>query len=278
MAHTVEHRAHDLTCLDNVKGLSLNTGGQENDEVSITLTDSFFHGEILNEDCVPGADCFCEDKFAFMSFANNNALKALMPTTSSALPIYKSHGEGNWGGTIKVEKCTFKNFMGLSRCGATHRAMGRLVSGSDKIPPHFFNNIKFIDTDDKGFVFLDKPSPGWANVKDCGNFPCTAPNNLIFSFKSTTYKGSMPAFAYRDFTLVPDDETVGGTYPGCSHMREGQAYACRTNNIGMLMFENLDDDAWDRAIQPIYIVNEKTGFNNTINAMMDHIWDTFYTG
>lgn len=88
----------------------------------------------------------------------------------------------------------------------------------------------------------------------------------------------MPAFAYRDFTLVPDDETVGGTYPGCSHMKEGQAFACRTNNIGMLMFENLDDDAWDRAIQPIFLVNEKTGFNNTLNAMMDHIWDTFYTG
>jgi hypothetical protein len=25
-------------------------------------------------------------------------------------------------------------------------------------------------------------------------------------------------------------------------------------------------------------LNEKTGFNNTVNAMMDHIWDTFYTG
>lgn len=44
------------------------------------------------------------------------------------------------------------------------------------------------------------------------------------------------------------------------------------------MFENLDTDAWDRAIQPIFLKNEETGFNNTLNAMMDHIWDTFYTG
>ena len=45
-----------------------------------------------------------------------------------------------------------------------------------------------------------------------------------------------------------------------------------------MMFENLDDDAWDRAIQPVFLKNEETGFNNTLNAMMDHIWDTFYTG
>ena len=44
------------------------------------------------------------------------------------------------------------------------------------------------------------------------------------------------------------------------------------------MFENLDDDAWDRAIQPVFLLNKETGFNNTLNAMMDHIRDTFYTG
>lgn len=46
----------------------------------------------------------------------------------------------------------------------------------------------------------------------------------------------------------------------------------------MLQFENLDDDGWDRAIQPVFLRNDTTGFNNTLNAMMDHIWDTFYTG
>lgn len=46
----------------------------------------------------------------------------------------------------------------------------------------------------------------------------------------------------------------------------------------MLQFENLDTDGWDRAIQPVFLRNDTTGFNNTLNAMMDHIWDTFYTG
>lgn len=118
-----------------------------------------------------------------MNMQNMNDGKPLMPTMASSLPIYNSHGEGNWGGKIKIEDCTFKNFMGLTRCGSPHQALSNNPGSSDKIPPHFFDNTKFIDTDDYGFVFLAKPDPGWANVKDCGNFPCTAPNNLIYSFK-----------------------------------------------------------------------------------------------
>jgi hypothetical protein len=38
--------------------------------------------------------------------------KKLHPTMASALPIYKSHGEGNWGGTIKISDTTFTGFKG----------------------------------------------------------------------------------------------------------------------------------------------------------------------
>jgi len=57
-----------------------------------------------------------------------------------------------------------------------------------------------------------------------------------------------------------------------------QIYICQIENVGMFQIENLDSDAWDRAIQPISVLNADTGFNNTVNAMMDHIWDAFYTG
>ena len=46
----------------------------------------------------------------------------------------------------------------------------------------------------------------------------------------------------------------------------------------MLTFESLDDDRMDRSIQPIFIISEELGFNNTLNSMMDHVWDGFYTG
>lgn len=34
----------------------------------------------------------------------------------------------------------------------------------------------------------------------------------------------------------------------------------------------------DRTISPIYITNDENKFNNTLNSMMDHVWDGFYTG
>ena len=33
----------------------------------------------------------------------------------------------------------------------------------------------------------------------------------------------------------------------------------------------------DRAVHPVYIQNEDLGFNNRLNAFMDHSWDGFYT-
>lgn len=213
-----------------------------------------------------------------MSWQNMNDGKDLMPTMSSALPIYGSHGEGNWGGSIYIRDCTFSNFMGKTDCGERQVIFERNPMGSDKIPPHHFENIKFVNVDDYGFSWLEKPDLAWANVKDCGNFPCTAPNNWFMTFTNARFDGITVTNPSRAFTVVPDDKTVGGTYSPCDHKPMQQAYYCRTRAIGMLQFENLDVDAWDRAVQPVYILNEETGFNNTINAMMDHIWDTFYTG
>jgi len=111
----------------------------------------------------------------------------------------------------------------------------RNPAGSDKIPPHFFENCKFEDVTDDGFAFLDKPDPAWANIKDCGNFPCTAPNNVIFTFTNTKYYGATPSVASSAFTVVPDDETVGGAYtPACQHKPGMQVYICQVRNIGLL--------------------------------------------
>ena len=32
---------------------------------------------------------------------------------------------------------------------------------------------------------LMSPMSGWANIEDCGNFPCTGPHNLLYTFRNT---------------------------------------------------------------------------------------------
>jgi len=63
-----------------------------------------------------------------------------------------------------------------------------------------FYDTVFNNVDQDAFAFLMDPSPGWANMKDCGNFPCTAPKNALLIFKDTTFKGSnKPRWAKRSF-------------------------------------------------------------------------------
>lgn len=55
-------------------------------------------------------------------------------------------------------------------------------------------------------------------------------------------------------------------------------YVCNNDDLGILIFESMDADKWDRSMQPINITKEGTEMYNVLNSMMDHMWDGFYTG
>ena len=92
---------HDMICIDNVRGISLQTG-IEGDDLSIQFYDSHIYGETDAEDCPKGHDCYCPDKVGFLLFGNNKGSKSLHPTMASALPVHKVKSEGAWGGDILV--------------------------------------------------------------------------------------------------------------------------------------------------------------------------------
>lgn len=50
------------------------------------------------------------------------------------------------------------------------------------------------------------PDPAWANPRDCGNFPCTAPLNALLSFKDNTFTGeNEPEFAANNFQVIANN-------------------------------------------------------------------------
>lgn len=40
-----------------------------------------------------------------------------------------------------------------------------------------FYDTQFTDVEDSAVANLLSPDPNWANLEDCGNFPCTGPYN-----------------------------------------------------------------------------------------------------
>lgn len=52
------------------------------------------------------------------------------------------------------------------------------------------HEIKFTDVAYNALMLIDEPDNGWARVDDCGNFPCTAPYNVIFNFYDAIFESS----------------------------------------------------------------------------------------
>jgi hypothetical protein len=65
--------------------------------------------------------------------------------------------------------------------------------------------INFIDTTinnvaTEALVYIMDPIDAWATIDDCGEWPCTGPENVVVKFTGTTYGDSdLQPFDYEDF-------------------------------------------------------------------------------
>jgi hypothetical protein len=118
----------------------------------------------------------------------------------------------------------------------------------------------------------------WAEIDDCGSFVCTGPKNALAEFVDTTWGGSKPTFAASRFQAIPDNTGVSPFLEGCDYYKTHNGYICDNDKLGILHFKALDDDSYDRSVQPVYVKNNETGIENKLNSFMDHVWDGFYTG
>jgi len=128
-------------------------------------------------------------------------------------------------------------------------------------------------------TYFFEPPQSWANLADCGDFPCTGPKNTVFSFKNIQWSGtgSTDAKALSNFNLIPTIANYTDNFPGCTKMDSINGHQCTNNDMGILVWESMDADSIDRSIQPIYInYNEDATKQNKLNSYMDHNCDSFY--
>jgi len=116
-----------------------------------------------------------------------------------------------------------------------------------------FYDTKFVDVEADALAYLMSPPSKWANIKDCGAFPCTAPLNVLFTFEDTTFSGSKPRWATKDFQIIANNSGFAPYIESCEASEDMNAYVCFEEKLGVLLFESEDDDKFDRSLQPIYV-------------------------
>jgi hypothetical protein len=65
-----------------------------------------------------------------------------------------------------------------------------VIAAPDFIATHYFRDNIFEDCELDSFTYVPFPPSAWANPTDCGNFPCSAPLNVLFRFNNNYYRGS----------------------------------------------------------------------------------------
>ena len=249
----------------------------------VEVVDNIVYGSqnMKNHDCPDAPDGRCSDCKSrtgmFIPTFGKNPTD--VPIFNKIPKMYAQ--QGLWGGTSMFERNRFIGFDSkTNHCGSRQSAVGTNFLSDYHPLAHMRNNI-FENTDASAMYHLDSPSQGWANLSDCGTFTCTGLYNVLVKVEGNQYLGIPSVFGVpRQFELTGNNRESTSTQvvPTCEKKDNWNAYLCDERNLGVLLFESQDPDRMDRSAQPIYIQDLDRGFDNRLNAFMDHVWDGAYTG
>jgi len=275
----------NVETLDCGIGLSL-MSSRIRDYSYFALENSVIMGEskILPKD----PHSYCVDLHGVYSTQSTHSGKVFPENKPSKLPYHKIKSYSNWYVQGHHSGVTFKNWESGTRENCENE--------SDKVQKIFFLNEysadhipidRYVDTifenvHNEAFAHLKDPKPGWAVLKECGNFPCTGPDNAIIKFERTNFIGpNEPDYKNATFQLIAGNDNVSENIADCTAVPAWNGFYCTNEKIVQLVFESLDPDAEERALQPVYFYgldkDTRTGFKNKLNDFMDHCWDDHYT-
>jgi len=104
--------------------------------------------------------------------------------------MYKTKSNSSFGGRAEINNVEFIGFTsGETRCGAKQRIFFLNKSGSDFNNFVTCNSCQFTDIATEAMAYIYDPPDAWASIEDCGEWPCTGPENVVLKFKSASYSG-----------------------------------------------------------------------------------------
>jgi rubredoxin len=121
-------------------------------------------------------------------------------------PLSSQVENGSWAGKAYFKNLKFfdfapaKNAEGVS---LKNTMIKLLPKSPDFITLQHFDNMQFDNCDSDLITEFFDPPQKWANLADCGDYPCTGPKNTIFSFVNTKWTNPVGSLDKEDFTLIP---------------------------------------------------------------------------
>lgn len=198
----------NLTIIDSGFG-AVAMVGLDGLELWAVIRNSTFYGETEARDCkaknicnmnnlfrfLPELYTGCIDKTAIQISAFADHFKPALIKGMPAWPQYRIKADPSWGGNTLYENIRFKNFnTSTTWCGTMQRLFAINGLSPDYNPEvrlvnPIFENVHF-DT----YAYLFTPPNDWATIDDCGQFPCTGPNNILIKAINATFIGpNLPA-------------------------------------------------------------------------------------
>lgn len=108
--------------------------------------------------------------------------------------------------------------------------------------PHIYSNIVLDNIAADSLLYIMDPPQGWANLTDCIDFPCTAPQNVILQFRDgITIKGTspsnlLPASSTLPYDIVSDNPGFKSALTHCTKKDDWNANVCTGDDMAMLVF------------------------------------------
>ena len=154
---------------------------------------------------------------------------------------------------------------------------------------HIFDTVRLRNVEKAAGFWIEEPDPDWASEipaespDNCGNWPCTAPINVVLKFK----KFSVDDSAEFSYQIISNNPFAAPSFDGCfdSMLADWNAYECIQVDGGeamqsVLIFDGMNTQnvvLEERELQPVYVYGIEHSYENAINSMMDHGWDGGYS-
>ena len=81
-----------------------------------------------------------------------------------------------------------------------------------------------------------EPPKGWANLTDCVDFPCTAPENVLLSFVGDTQQTGGTSITLPDepFDIISNNPGFNNALTGCTLDSGWNANKCTGDDMALL--------------------------------------------